>query len=386
MAVLTGIEVLRADDYRPLQGKRVGLMTNPSATDRRFNTTYAIMTTAPQINMTALFGPEHGFLGAVADGVKVDSAVDARTGLPVFSLYGATFRPTREMLETVEVLVCDIQDIGARYYTYLWTISHILEAAGEFGVEVMLLDRPNPLGGIKIDGPPLDPALASLVGRFSIPIQHGMTLGELAQLINATWNPHPAALTVIPCQGWRREMIWAGTGLVWVLPSPAMAHLSAVYQYPGACLIEGTTLSEGRGTALPFEIVGAPYIDGLALADALNAQNWPAVRFRPHAFQPTASKWAGRACQGVQVHITDLNEWRPLPIWLNIIRHLRAMYTEKFEWLPAHNGVQHFDRLIGSTDIRTQIDSGATVDEITAGWGDFCAEFARARQPFLLYE
>ncbi|MBL1134056.1 MAG: DUF1343 domain-containing protein [Chloroflexi bacterium] len=388
MPISTGLEVLRTDHYHPLQGKRVGLMTNPSATDTQFNTTYQIFTQSPEIQLTALFGPEHGFVGAAADGAEVNSSIDPRTGIPIYSLYGETFRPTAEMLKNVEVLVCDIQDIGVRFYTYLWTISYILEAAGEYGVEVMILDRPNPLGGIMVAGPPLDPSVASFVGRYSIPVQHGMTLGEMALFLNLHYNPYPAQLTVIPCEGWRRSMTWQDTGRAWVPTSPAIGHLSAVQHYPGACFLEGTTLSEGRGTTLPFEVVGAPYIDGMALAESLNAQNWPGVRFRPHTFQPTASKWAGQECQGVQAHITDLTIWRPIETWLNVICHIRALYPEQFGWSPIHpeTGHCHFDLLTGSPTMRDAIEGGATIEQLTAGWSRFCAEFQRRRQPFLLYE
>ncbi len=388
MPISTGLEVLRADHYLPLHGKRLGLMTNPGATDAQFNTTYQLFTHAPEIQLVALFGPEHGFVGAAADGAEVNSSVDPRTGIPVYSLYGATFRPTAEMLKNVDVLVCDIQDIGVRYYTYLWTISYILEAAGEYGLEVMLLDRPNPLGGMVVAGPPLDPSVASFVGRHPIPVQHGMTLGEMAQFLNANYNPYPAKLTVIPCDGWRRAMTWQDTGRAWVPTSPAIGHLSAVQHYPGACFLEGTALSEGRGTTLPFEVVGAPYIDSVALAESLNAQNWPGVRFRPHSFQPTASKWAGQECQGVQAHITDLAQWRPIETWLKAICHIRALYPEQFEWSPIHpkTGRCHFDLLTGSSTMRDAIEAGASVEELTAGWGQFCSEFERQRQPFLLYE
>ncbi|MBI5931089.1 MAG: DUF1343 domain-containing protein [Chloroflexi bacterium] len=388
MPISTGLEVLCADHYHPLHGQRVGLMTNPGATDAQFNTTYQIFTHAPEIQLVALFGPEHGFVGAAADGAEVNSSVDPHTGIPVYSLYGATFRPTADMLKNVDVLVCDIQDIGVRYYTYLWTVSYILEAAGEYGVEVMLLDRPNPLGGSVIAGPPLDPSVASFVGRHPIPVQHGMTLGEMAQLLNTIYNPSPARLTVIPCKGWQRVMTWQDTGRAWVPTSPAIGHLSAVQHYPGACFLEGTTLSEGRGTTLPFEIVGAPYMDGITLAESLNAQNWVGVRFRPHTFQPTASKWVGQECQGVQAHITDLNQWRPIETWLKVICHIRALYPDKFEWLPINSktGHCHFDLLAGSSILRDQIEAGATVAKLTAGWAEFCAEFEQLRQPFLLYE
>ncbi len=373
----TGLDVLQAQDFAPLRGKRVGLMSNPSAVDHHLNSAYRIFSDSPDVNLVALFGPEHGFASAAQDGVLVASGTDARTGLPVHSLYGENFRPTRDMLHNLDVLVCDIQDVGVRYYTFLWTISYILEAAGEYGVEVMLLDRPNPLGGQQIEGPPLE--ISSLVGRFNIPIRHGMTLGELAQLINATWNPHPAQLTVIPCEGWQREMLWQDTGRVWVTPSPNIPHGVTALHYPGSCLIEGTTLSEGRGTALPFEIVGAPWVDGIALADALNQQNHGGVIFRPHSFTPSQSKWAGEICYGVQAHLTDLTLWQPIQTWLQVIITLWQMYSQPFGWKP------HFDLLMGSTRVRESIEAGVPLSDIVQEWAEFNRQFVQQRQPYLLY-
>lgn len=378
MLLITGLDVLRADDYAPLRGRRVGLLTNPSAVDRTLTSAYRILTQA--LNIVALFAPEHGFVGAAPDGEQISTQTDPRTGLPVYSLYGATYRPSAAMLRDVDVIVCDIQDIGVRYYTFAWTVTHVIEAAGEHGVEVLILDRPNPLGGEVIGGPGLDAGVSTFVGRYPVPVRHGLTLGELARWVNGLYNPTPAALTVIPCAGWGRAQTWEQTGLPWVPPSPNMPHLSTLHHYPGACLIEGTNLSEGRGTALPFEIVGAPFIDGEALADKLNAQGWPGVRFRPHSFRPTASKWAGQDCGGVQAHITALDDWRPVETWLGIISVIRAAYPGDFEWLPAH-----FDRLIGSAAVRPALDSGADVAHITERWAAFCADFREACQPFLLY-
>ena len=284
MMINAGIEVLVAQQFRLLKGKRVGLMTNPSAVNHDLISTYDILHQAPDVNLTALFGPEHGLVAAAPDAMAVANATDSRSGLPIYSLYGDTYRPTADMLRDVDVLVCDIQDIGVRFYTYIWTVSYILEACGEHGVEVVILDRPNLLGDT-VAGPPLEAAFASFVGRFNIPIQHGMTLGELAQMINGEWNATPADVTLVACAGWQRRMQWDETGLPFVTSSPAIPHFQTTLHYPGACLIEGTQLSEGRGTALPFEIVGAPYIDAAALAEHLNAPAFPGVYFRPHANQ-----------------------------------------------------------------------------------------------------
>ena len=391
MTVKTGIEVLRAAGFCRLKGQRVGLLTNPSAVDHALTSTYRILTDAPEVQVTALFGPEHGFAGTAPDAEHVSTAYDPRTGLPVFSLYGDTYRPTADMLRDVDVLVCDIQDVGVRYYTYTWTVSHVLEAAGGQGVAVMILDRPNPLNGRTISGPLMEGAQSSFVGRFPVPVRHGMTLGEIAALINTRWNPTPAPLEVVSCTGWDRGMAWADCGLPWIPPSPNMPHLNTLDHYPGACLVEGTTLSEGRGTALPFQIVGAPWIDGQALADQLNDDAWlcsMGARFRPLIFRPTTSKWAGEDCGGVQVHITDRAAWRPLAVWLAVLITIRTQYPDDFRWKAAH-----FDRLIGLSAVRGEIEAGIHTGTDAAGilspllvrWEDDCASFAEQRAPFLRY-
>lgn len=396
MTVKPGLEVLHDSRFRLLDGQRVGLMTNPSAVDRRLRSAYQVFTRSPDVNTVALFGPEHGLMGAAPDAERIASATDPRTSLPVYSLYGDTYRPTADMLRDVDTLVCDIQDIGVRYYTFTWTVSHVLEAAGEHGVRVVVLDRPNPLGGVVMDGPLLEPELASFVGRFPVPVRHGMTLGELAQMINALWNPTPADLTVVRCEGWQRADTWPDTGLPWVAPSPNIPHPDTLDHYPGACLVEGTGLSEGRGTALPFEIVGAPWIDPVALADRLNAETWAArmgAFFCPHSFLPTQSKWQNQYCHGVQVHRVDPACWRPIQVWLGVIMTIRAMYPDRFAWLPQHPDTdhQHFDRLIGSTRVRQIIETsgdtvGGVLDRLTEEWADDCRAFDRQRRPFLLYD
>lgn len=384
-----GIEQLREDDFRLLQGKRVGLMTNPSAVDRKLTSTYEIFATAPEVDLTALYGPEHGMIAAALDAIAVEDRFDPATGVPIYSLYGKTVRPTTAMLENIDVMVCDIQDIGLRFYTYVWTVSYLLEACGEHGIDVVILDRPNPLGD-RVAGGPLDEKFSSFVGRFNIPVQHGMTLGELAQMMNALWNPTPANLTVVPCFGWERHTTWDQTGLEFVTTSPAIPYFRTVLQYPGACFIEGTMLSEGRGTSLPFEVVGAPYINGNQLASDLNSLNLDGVIFRPHAFFPTASKFRDETCYGVQGHLTDPRAFDPIPVWLTVIHTIRHTYADQFEWLPPHQqeyergSIYHFDRLIGSEKPRQQIDAGQSIAEVMAGWDAYCDAFREQRAPYLI--
>ncbi len=381
-----GIDRLIDDHFAPLRGKRVGLFTNLSAVNRDLITTYDIFRSTQEINLVALFGPEHGFAATAADGVSVNTVTDPRTGIPVYSLYGETIRPTAEMLEGIDVIVCDIQDIGVRYYTYLWTLTYILEACGAQDVAVLILDRPNPLGST-VDGSPLDAALSSMVGRYSIPIQHGMTIGELALMINAHWNSTPADVTVIPCDGWQRSQTWDQLHRPFIPPSPNMPHFVTALHYPGACLIEGTILSEGRGTPLPFEVVGAPFIDSWTLTTDLNDLNMAGIRFRPHQFQPNASKYKGENCNGVQAHITDVVAYRPLFVWLNVIQTIMKLYSEEFAWLPTHqeNGIQHLDRLIGDAKVRALLNSGHSIDTLTAKWTAFQQQFSRDAAEYLLY-
>lgn len=385
--VRTGIDVLVADNFAPLHGMRVGLMTNHSGVNRDLVSTVRLLHHSDAVQLVALYGPEHGVAGSAGDGEAVADGRDPLTGLAVYSLYGDTMRPSAEMLAPIDVLVCDIQDVGARFYTYLWTVSHVLEACGAHEVGVMILDRPNPLGGEAIAGRGLDAPLASFVGRYDIPMQHGMTLGELGQMLNATVNPTPANLLVVPCQHLSRAMVWEDTGLPFVPPSPAMPTPTTAAHYPGACLLEGTNLSEGRGTALPFEVVGAPYVQADALADQLNALGLAGVRFRPQRFEPSASKHAGVMCEGVQAHITERRAYRPIETWLHVIHTIRQMYPDDFGWRePFREGdASIFDKLIGSARPREQLDSGVDVETIMAGWETYCNHFREQRTPHLLY-
>lgn len=388
MAVQTGIDRLIADPA-PLAGRRVGLFTNPSGTTAQAVPTLAVFQQRPDFGLRALFSPEHGLAAAAKDGEHVESGRDPASGVPIHSLYqtGGLVAPTAAMLADLDVIVVDLQDVGARFYTFVWSLSLILEGAGAAGVPVLLLDRPNPIGA-HIDGPLLQPAFASAVGRAPMPIQHGATLGELARWFNALHNPTPADLTVIPCAGYAHGLPWEQTGLPFVPPSPAMAHLETARHYPGACLVEGTSLSEGRGTALPFEIMGAPSLDGDRLADHLNAlaadpgfaDGLRGVVWRPHTFQPCASKHGGALCSGVQAHISDYAAFRPVAAWLAAVRATRDLFPEHFAFRESA-----FDRLYGSDAGRAWVESGAPLAPLLAEWQVVAAAWASTIAPFRLY-
>ena len=377
-----GIEVLLEQRLDLLRGKRVGLVTNATGLDSRFRSDVDRFATHPDFTLVALFGPEHGVRGDVQAGDKVASSRDAATGLPVHSLYGAHREPTPAMLAGIDVLVFDIQDVGARFYTYPYTLAGVMRAARRAGIPVIVADRPDPLGGVEVEGPVLDPALASFVGLYPIPIRHGMTIGELALLFNAEFGigaePH-----VVAMQGWRRGDEPLRGVLPWVPPSPNMPTPDTALVYPGMGLLEGTNVSEGRGTTRPFETIGAPWVDARALAERLNAMALPGVRFRPTWFTPSFSKHAGRACGGVQLHVTDRAAFRPVRTGVAVLKALHDQHPQDFDFLPGKP--PFFDRLAGVPWLREAILRGDTLDAIEARWQAPLADFLRLRQRHLLY-
>jgi uncharacterized protein YbbC (DUF1343 family) len=384
--VETGLMRLVGQGGAPLQGRRVGLVTHPAAVLPDLTLSLDALL-GIEARVTALFGLEHGFDGSAADGTAVADAHDPRTGLPVFSLYGAIREPTSDMLTDVDVLVYDVQDVGVRFYTFVSTLYHVLAAAARHGRAVIVLDRPNPISGVTVEGPLVAPGLQSFVGIMSIPIRHGMTTGELARYFN-TEGRLGADLSVVSMRGWKRSMWLDATGLPWVPPSPGMPQLATATVYPGMCFIEGTLLSEGRGTALPFEVVGAPWLDGYALAQALNRQALPGVRFRATHFTPFASKHVGSPCEGVQVHVTDRQAFRAVETGLQVVAACRALAPDRFEFLPSSWEARppHFDLLTGDAAIRKGLVAGIPVADMVSGWPVVASAFDKARQPYLLYE
>jgi uncharacterized protein YbbC (DUF1343 family) len=400
MVIETGLDVLCADRLDLLRGRRVGVLCHPASIAG--DLTHVVdRLVAAGVRPTRLFGPEHGVRGEAQDMIGVEDGKDARTGIPVTSLYGETFEslaPAAAELAEVDVLVIDLQDVGSRYYTYVWTMALALQAAARAGVAVVVLDRPNPLGGTALEGGSVEPGCESFVGLGAVPVRHGMTAGELARLVRAgmPWGaprfarPLDCELTVVPMRGWRRAHDFGATGLPWVLPSPNMPTLDTAFVYPGQCLVEATNLSEGRGTTRPFEIVGAPFLDGYRLAARLEALRLPGVWFRPLSFRPMFHKFAGRSCGGVQLHVTDRAAFRPYRAGLALLGAARALAPDEFRWrTEPYEFVADppaIDLLTGSAAARRGLEEGASIDEIAAGFVEFEAEFAERRAPHLLPE
>jgi uncharacterized protein YbbC (DUF1343 family) len=384
--VRSGLEVLLSERLDLVAGRRLGLASHAAAVLPDLTGAPAALLAAG-VRLCALFGAEHGFAGAAAAGEAVLGGLDRCTGLPVHSLYGEQKEPTAAMLAGLDALLVDFQDVGSRFYTYISTLLALLRGAARAGLPVLVLDRPNPLSGERLEGPLLAAGFESFVGIGPLPVRHGMTLGELARWMNAEYDLC-ADLTVVAMRGWRREMWFDQTGLPWVPPSPAMPHLSTAAVYPGACFVEGTNLTEGRGTALPFEVAGAPWLDGEDLAERLNRQGLPGARFRPHSFVPSASKHAGQVCQGVQMHVFDRAVFSPLRAGMALLAACRVQNPAAFAFLPAQEGAArpHFDLLAGTDQVRLHLAAGGGADELEAAWAPGLAEFARRRAPYLLYD
>ena len=373
--VMTGLDVLRSQGFAPLDGKRVGLITNHTGLARDGATAIDLLHDAKNLELVALFGPEHGIRGVLD--ANVPAATDTRTGLPIHSLYGDSRRPTAAMLEGLDALVIDLQDVGARFYTYMTTMAYAMEEAAKRKLPVFVLDRPNPIDGFQIEGPTLDKTQLSFIGYFPMPIRHGMTIGELAKLFNGE-NRIGADLTVVQVRNWKREDWFDDTGLTWVNPSPNMRNLNEATLYPGIGAIEGTNLSVGRGTDTPFEQVGAPWIDGPRLAEALNARQLPGIRFYPVRFTPASSKYAGEECQGVFMIVTDRVALRPVRVGVEIAAALSKSYGARFE-------LEASERLMGSTDTINRIRAGEDPAAITASWSAGEGRWRLLRNQYLLY-
>ncbi len=384
-----GLEVLLTEKTSLLSGARVGVICNPATVDHNFRHAADLFHAHPDINLTALFGPQHGIRGETQDNmIEWQSFRDPRTGVMAFSLYGETRQPTEQMLQDVDVLVVDVQDVGTRVYTFVYTMALAMQAAQQFGKRVVVLDRPNPINGVGIEGGLLEAGHESFVGMYPLPMRHGMTVAELARLFNEEFGIG-CELEVVPMQGWQREFWLDETDAPWVIPSPNMPTVETAVVYPGAVYVEGARISEGRGTTRPFELIGAPYVNAYELATALNNLELPGVYFRPHSFIPTFQKFGGKLCHGVQIHVLDRATFKPVVTGIAVIKLVHDLYPNGFEWqTPPYEYVfdrYPFDVIAGTFKLREQIENGASVEELADSWQADERRFAEQRAKYLLY-
>ncbi|HYF91246.1 MAG TPA: DUF1343 domain-containing protein [Symbiobacteriaceae bacterium] len=385
LTVLPGIDILMKSRLDLVRGQRVGIVTNHTGTNRDLRATVDLLVSEPGVTVTALFGPEHGIRGDVSAGEHVGGSTDPRTGLPVHSLYGETRKPTPEMLTGVDVLVFDMQDAGVRFYTYTWTMALCLQAAAEQGRRMVVLDRPDPISGAIVEGGVVHPGFASFVGLYPVATRHGMTLGEIALWLSGTFRLG-CDLHVVPMQGWRRSMWWEETRLPFVPMSPNANSMEMLALYPGTCFFEATNLSEGRGTALPLQIFGAPWLNEQAVIAELQSRRLPGVLFRPTYFTPLASKHQGELCRGVQIHVTDRRALRPVALGAHLLDVCRRLHPGEFALRPAALGVvRPLDRLTGSGRLAQVLESGEPVAGVLAEWEQEAAAFTEAARAYYLY-
>jgi uncharacterized protein YbbC (DUF1343 family) len=389
--VKPGIDVLRSRGFDVLKGKRVGLITNPTGVSADLEQTVDILFHAKDVKLVALFGPEHGVRGDAEGGKTVDSFKDSQTGLPVYSLYGKTRKPTKDMLRGIDVLVYDIQDIGVRSYTYISTLGLAMEAAAENHVAFVVLDRPDPLTGVRVEGPMLDPEFKSFIGAYQIPYVYGMTAGELAEMINLEgWlnKGVQCELTVVPMEGWKRSMWWDDTGLPWVPTSPHIPHAATPMFYVMTGLLgELGTANQGVGYTMPFELVGASWVNGDKLADYLNSRNLPGVKFRPLSYRPFYFETASTRYLGVQIHVLDREKLNMTAVQVSILDALQRLFPEKDIFVRAKpDRIGSFDKAVGSSTLRQELRSRKSVEEILRDLDRARAPFMVERMKYLLYD
>jgi uncharacterized protein YbbC (DUF1343 family) len=385
--MLLGSERLVAT--KRLNGLRVGVLANPASVDHDFGHIVDRLGASADYKLAAIFGPQHGFKSDLQDNmIESPHAKDARRNMPIFSLYSETREPTPEMLDLIDVLVIDIQDVGARIYTFIYTVANCLRAAARHGLPVIVCDRPNPIGGVAVEGPMLEPGFESFVGQFPIPMRHGMTAAELARLFNE-YHGIGAELEVVPMKGWSREMCFDDTDVPWVMPSPNMPTLDTAIVYPGTVLFEGTMLSEGRGTTRPFELIGAPWLDGDQLATRMNGIRLPGAHFRAVGFEPTFQKHARVLCGGCQIHVTSRVDFEPVKTGVSLLRECYGLAPKQFKWRDPPYEYEHdkmpIDILAGSTELREQIEQQVPLKEIAESWAPGVTAFEEIRKPYLLY-
>lgn len=390
--IQTGIDCLFTECGKKLRGKRVGLLAHAASVNRRLEPTVDVIRSHSSVRLVKLFGPEHGIEGTAQDMVGVRSTMDERFKIPVISLYGSSLeslRPHAEDLAGIDLLICDLQDIGSRTYTYIYTMAYVIEACAAAGIEVIVLDRPNPINGIDIEGTILKKGFESFVGAYPLlPVRHGMTIGEVALFFNETlkWG---ARIQVVKMKGWKRRMFFDETGLPWVNPSPNMPSLETALVYPGLCLVEATNLSEGRGTTRPFELVGAPFIDPFRLSDELKKCRLPGVVFRPTSFQPAFQKWVGIKCHGIQIHVSDRKKFLSLLTGVAILATIKNLWPDDFVWRDQpYEFVSHIpaiDLLFGDDSLRTFLDHKTPFETIRRSISGQKTPFIEKRKSCLLY-
>ncbi|MBI4688868.1 MAG: DUF1343 domain-containing protein [Nitrospirae bacterium] len=389
--VQPGLDRFEKDWPVKLRGSKVGLLVHPASVNKRLEHTVSVFLKSKKIKLTVLFGPQHGIRGETQDNmIEWEGFNDPKTGLPIFSLYGHTRRPTSDMLKDIDVLVIDIQDVGSRYYTFIWTMELCMQACLEHNKPVVILDRPNPINGIAIEGPVLDMSYASFVGQRPLPIRHGLTIGEIANYLKNEFYPS-LDLYIIKMQGWKRKMWFDETGLPWIMPSPNMPTLDTTIVYPGMCLLEGTNLSEGRGTTRPFEIFGAPFIEPDILVKRLKDFKLSGVIFRPMYFQPTFQKYAGELCGGAQIHVTDRNKFKPFKSGVAILKTIHDLYPEHLQWKQPpyeyETEKMPIDILAGTDRLRKDIENDKSLKDMEDWWSEQAIEFNRkVRRKYLMYE
>ena len=387
MPLVLGSERLLASDR--LDGRRIGVVCNPASVDAGLRHIADRLLTHRSAQLTAIFGPQHGFRSDVQDNmIETQHARDDVRRVPVYSLYSETREPTPEMLRDLDALVIDLQDVGVRIYTYIYTMANCLKAARRQGLKVIVCDRPNPIGGAQVEGMILVPGFESFVGMYPIPMRHGMTIGELARLFNDEFGVG-ADLEIIPMEGWRRDMYFDATGLTWIISSPNIPTVDTTTVYPGGVLFEGTNVSEGRGTTRPFELLGAPWVVAERFAEAMNRQQLPGVFFRPALFEPTFHKHAGKGCAGCQVHVLDRRRFEPVAAGVALLEAFRASDPDQFRWKDPPYEYEFermpIDCLAGSAELRQQIEAGMPARDIARSWEAPLRTFLNLRGRFLLY-
>lgn len=387
--VRTGLERVLSDSRHLIRGARVGLICNPSSVSRELVHAVDLFHQEKDFELTAIFGPQHGARAEQQDNmIESQDMRDPNTGLIVYSLYSSTRKPTEEMLKNVDILVFDVQDVGSRYYTFIYTMALAMEACVQYGKKMVVLDRPNPINGSDVQGNVLKPKFRSFVGLHPIATRHGLTVGELAELFRNEFNVN-CELEVVKMEGWKRGMYFEETGLPWVMPSPNMPTNDTAVVYPGMCLFEATNVSEGRGTTRPFELFGAPFIDPARMGPALEAYRLPGLHFRPCYFKPTFNKWQGEVCGGFQIHVLDRNAFRPYETALAILRELLVLYPKDFRWKDPPYEYEYeklpFDILSGDLRIRQGLEKGKPLADIEALWQKELGTFCRKRERYLLY-